>query len=317
MLNHYNMVGFCACRATNWRCLTIALVIAASVPSLGASGCGASTAASGVASAAAATTATPTTGTATFAATSSSSGVAAVQIITKADSSGSFDAVSVPMAGGVSVRASRLWNLDGSMITTGNVPSWFIEARAFLTSTRTSAGAPGSSGQLYDTPCAYFDNVTDVNPDTSGFYTIDGYNPSTGGTDIDQCTGAAAAEQNQTGMYVRIDRRFMNASDKLQIIVKAKPIDEPNTAVTPSSCVTSGFFDPAACTNQLYTLSLRTTPGASTKPFYILFPSAKALDLLTESVLVPINIDQSISTISIDRVKGGALIYGITVIRLL
>lgn len=248
-------------------------------------------------------------------AASAASAANAVQIIPKADPTGSFDAVSVPLAGGTSVKASRYYDLTGSLITTGNLPSWFVEARIFLTSTRTQGGSPTYSTS--NTPCAYFDTTsTDNNPDSSGFYTIDGYNTDNGNVDIDQCAGTAAAEQNQIGMYIRVDRRFMNSTDKLQLIVKAKPIDSPNTTVTPSSCVTAGFFDPSACANQLYTVSMRTSPGAATKPFYILFPSAKAYDLLSESVLLPINIDQSITTISIDRVKGGAIFYGLTVIRL-
>lgn len=251
--------------------------------------------------------------------TTTTSTVNAVQILPKADPTGSFDAAAVPAAGGASVKASRLYNLNGSLLTTSLIPTWFSEARVFLTSTRTSGANPASpSGS--DTPCAYFDTSTaDNNPDTSGFYTVDGYYSATlssGGTDIDQCAGTAAAELNKLGMYIKIDRRFMNATDKLQIIVKAKPLDAPNTAPTASSCVVGGNFDASACVNQLFTLSLRTAPFAATKPFYILFPSAKSLDLLSESVLLPISIDTSITTISIDRVKGGAIFYGLTVIRI-
>ena len=100
------------------------------------------------------------------------------------------------------------------------------------------------------------------------------------------------------------------------MFVKAKPLDEPNVAVQSSSCVVAGNFDPSSCVNQLFTLTMRTAPSAASKPFYILFPSAKALDLLSESVLLPINIDTSITTISIDRVKGGAIFYGLSIIRL-
>jgi hypothetical protein len=246
-----------------------------------------------------------------------SASINAFQVITKADPGASFDPVSVPLAGGSSVKASRIFGLDGSLIASENVPPWYVESRVFLTSTRTSPGAPSNKDS--DTPCAYFDTfANDNNPETTGFYTIDGYNPSTApkGSDVDQCAGTAASELNQLGLYVRIDRRFMNPTDRLQIIVKAKAIDAPNTAPTPSSCVVGGYFDASNCTNQLYTLTLRTAPGASAKPFYILFPSAKALDLLSESVLLPISIDQSISTISIDRVKGGAIFYGLTIVRL-
>lgn len=250
---------------------------------------------------------------------SNTSNVMAFQIITKASPSGSFDSPAVPAAGGISVKTQRLYNLDGSLITTGNVPTWYADSRVFLTSTRTAGTANPVSPSGSDTPCAYFDSFADNNPDTSGFYTIDGFNPTAPGvvSDIDQCAGTAAAELNQLGMYIRVDRRFMNPTDKLQIIVKAKPIEVPNTAPTSSSCVVGGFFDASACSNQLYTLTMRTAPGAAAKPFYILFPSAKALDLLSESVLLPIHIDTSITTISIDRVKGGAVFYGISVIRML
>lgn len=251
--------------------------------------------------------------------TTTTSTVNAIQIITKADPTGSFDGAAVPAAGGASVKASRLYNLNGSLVTTSLIPTWFSEARVFLTSTRTSGANPASpSGS--DTPCSYFDTSTaDNNPDTSGFYTVDGYYSPTlasGGTDIDQCAGTAAAELNKLGMYIKIDRRFMNTTDKLQIIVKAKPLDAPNSAPTPSSCVVGGNFDASACVNQLFTLSMRTAPFSATVPFYILFPSAKSLDLLSESVLLPISIDSSITTISIDRVKGGAIFYGLTVIRI-
>ena len=250
--------------------------------------------------------------------TTSTSTIKALQVILKADATGSFDAAAVPAAGGASIKASRVYKLDGTLITTSLVPTWFSEARAFLTSTRTSGANPVTPATS-NTPCSYFDTFNDNNPDTNGFYTVDGYYSSTlatGGTDIDQCAGTAAAELNQLGMYIKIDRRFMDATDKLQVIVKAKPLDAPNTAVTASSCVVGGFFDASACVNQLFTLTMRTAPAAASKPFYILFPSAKSLDLLSESVLLPINIDTSITTISIDRVKGGAVFYGLTIIRL-
>ena len=250
--------------------------------------------------------------------TTSTSTINALQVILKADATGSFDAAAIPGAGGASIKASRVYKLDGTLITTSLIPTWFSEARAFLTSTRTS-GANPVTPTTSNTPCAYFDTSNDNNPDTNGFYTIDGYYSSTlatGGTDIDQCAGTAAAELNQLGLYIKIDRRFMNTTDKLQVIVKAKPLDAPNTAVTSSSCVVGGFFDASACVNQLFTMTMRTAPAAASKPFYILFPSAKSLDLLSESVLLPINIDTSITTISIDRVKGGAIFYGLSIIRL-
>src|SRR5262245_13873026 len=59
--------------------------------------------------------------------TSLGSTVNAIQIITKADPTGSFDPVSVPLSGGASVKATRIFNLDGSSITVGNVPPWFVE----------------------------------------------------------------------------------------------------------------------------------------------------------------------------------------------
>lgn len=241
--------------------------------------------------------------------------ISAIQIIPKADSTGSFDAVAVPPAGGSAVRAARIFALDGSQIPTGNIPAWFGEARVFLTSSRTAGTANPVTPTTSNTPCAYFDSYTDNNPDTNGYYTIDGFNSDTT-ADVDQCAGAAATELNQLGMYVKVDRRFMNAGDRLQLIVKAKPIDQPNAAITPSSCVTGGYFDAAVCSNQLFTVSMRTAPLAPAKPFFFLFPTARALDLLSESVLLPISIDQSITTISIDRVKGGAIFYGFTLIRL-
>jgi hypothetical protein len=246
---------------------------------------------------------------------SSTSGLNAISIVTKADPSGSFDATSVPVAGGIAAKAQRLFNLDGSAITSGTVPAWFVESRLFLTSTRTSTGI--ASNVTSDTPCAYFDSYsTDINPDTSGYYTIDGYSPNSGSTDVDQCAGTAAAELNKVGLYINIDRRFMNATDKLQLIIKAKPLDSPNTAPTVSNCVTGGFFDAGACSNLYYTVTMRTAPYASAKPFFILFPSAKSMDLLSEQVLVPINNYSNIATISIDRVKGGVVLYGVSVIRM-
>ncbi len=318
MLNHNVTVGL--------RGLTLILIVISALPGLGASGCsgsasdaattGAVTSATAVGTTTATTSSTTsTTSSTTTTSFNTTSSINAIQVITKADPTGSFDPVSVPLAGGSSVRANRLYNLDGSLITAGTLPPWFIEARVFLTSTRTTSGAPSSTNG-WDTPCAYFDNVTDNNPDSSGFYTIDGYNTDNALTDVDQCAGTAGSELSQLGIYVRLDRRFMNPTDKVQLIVKAKPIDAPNTTLSPSSCVTSGFFDPGACSNQLFTMTMRTAPNASSKPFYILFPSAKANDLLSESVLLPINIDQSVSTISVDRVKGGAIFYGISIIRL-
>jgi hypothetical protein len=252
----------------------------------------------------------------TTAATSTYTGINAFQIITQAGSSGSFDNAAVPVSGGLLVSATRLFNLDGSSIASGNLPAWFVQSQVMLTSTRTSAGTPTYNGD--DTACAYFDLYSsDNNPDSSGFYTIDGYNTSTAATDIDQCAGTSASELAQLGAYFTVDRRFMNPTDKLEVIVKAKPIDAPNTAPTASTCVVGGYFDPSACVNTYYTVTMRSAPFASAQPFYILFPSAKAYDLLSETVLLPIQIDPSITTISVDRIKGGAILYGITVLRLL
>lgn len=243
-------------------------------------------------------------------------GINAVQIITKSGSTGSFDATSVPASGGVAAIAQRFFALDGSQISSGNMPTWISEAKLFLTSSRTSAGSPTYING--DTPCAYFDGYSgDSNPDSDSYYTIDGYNTSIFASDVDQCAGTGASELNKLGLYIKLDRRFMNATDKIQIIVKAKPIDAPNTTPTASSCVTGGYFDASNCSNQVYTLTMRTAPYASAQPFYLLFPSAKAYDLLSESIILPIQVDSNITTISMDRVKGGAIIYGITVIRLL
>ena len=249
--------------------------------------------------------------------TTSYSGVNAFQVITKTGASGSFDATAVPASGGVAPKAQRIFGLDGTQIAVGNIPTWYVESRVFLTSTNTSGTNTASTLTGSDTPCAYFDSTaTDNNPDSDNYYAIDGfYNPGAG--DIDQCAGTTAAELNKLSLYVQVDRRFMNSTDKLQIIVKAKPLDSPNTAPTASSCVVGGYFDPSACSNQYFALSMRTAPYAAAAPFYVLFPSAKSRDLLSETVLLPLQIDSGITTISIDRVKGGALFYGLTVLRLL
>ncbi|MEW6057450.1 MAG: hypothetical protein AB1540_12630 [Bdellovibrionota bacterium] len=250
--------------------------------------------------------------------TSSTSSIYAFQVITKAGSStGSFDGASVPAGGGIAVRAQRIFALDGGLISSANTPTWFSESRVFLTSTRTAGTANPAAPSTSNTPCAYFDSsTTDYNPDTSGFYTIDGYNSTTTTNDIDQCAGANAAELSRLGMYITLDRRFLASDEKINVIIKAKPIDAPNTAPTSTSCVVGGNFDASACSNQYFAVSLRSSPTAATRPYYILFPSAKALDLLSESVLIPLKIDANFNTISIDRVKGGAVIYGVTVIRL-
>ncbi len=265
----------------------------------------------------ASTSTTPAGSSGGGAGSSPTSGAAGFQIITRASSTGSFDAATPPVSGGLSIRAARIYNLDGSLLTTssGTYPTWFSQANVFLTSTRTSGGSPAYTGS--DTPCAYFDSYTDNNPDSSGHYVIDGYALPTGVTsDIDQCAGVVATEATQLGLYVRLDRRFMSVTDKLQVIINARPIEEPVTAPSASACVTGGAFDAAACTNQYYTVTMRSAPGATAQPFYILFPSAKSLDLLSESVLLPIQIDTSLTTITIDRVKGGSIFYGITVIRI-
>jgi hypothetical protein len=247
--------------------------------------------------------------------TFSYSGINAVQIIAKTGSNGSFDSVVPPPSGGLSVYASRYFNLDGSIISTSQVPTWLAQASLFITSTRTSPGSPSFTNA--DTACAYFDSyIGDNNPESDGYYTIDGYNTSSG-ADIDQCAGTQSSETSKLGLYIKLDRNFMNPTDKIQIIVKAKPIDAPNTAPSPSSCVVGGNFDPQNCVNTYFTVSMRTAPFASSQPFYVLFPSAKAYDLLSESVLLPIQIDPSVTTISIDRIKGGAIFYGVTIIRLL
>lgn len=312
LLNKTTLVGL--------RGLTLALVVAAALPSLGASSCGGdgADAGSGSSTSSGSVSVGGASASGASAASGTSSIVNAVQIITKGDPTGSFDLVSVPAAGGALVTASRFYNLDGSTITTANVPPWFAGAHVFLTSTRTSTGPPNPvANGLQDTPCAYFDTEVDANPDSTGFYTIDGYNTTFAPNDIDQCAGTAANELSQVGLNIVIDRTYMNPTDKLELIVKAELIDQPTTAPTPSTCISNGFFDPTVCSNQTYTVTMRTAPGAAAKPFFLLFPSASALDLLSQSVLLPINGNQSITTISIDRVKGGSVFYGMTVLRLL
>lgn len=259
------------------------------------------------------TTSGTSSGTTTTSSTTTSS-IRAIQLITKTGSTGSFDAAAAPAAGGLALTASRYFNLDGSQIPTAQKPTWLVNGKAFITSTRTQAGVPTYTTS--DTPCAYFDSTaTDNNPESNGYYLIDGYYSATG-PDVDQCAGVAAAELNQLGVYIQVDRAFMNSDEKLQLIVKAKPIDAPTTAPNATECISGGFFDAAICVNQYFTVTMRTAPAASAKPFYILFPSAKSMDLLSESVLLPINISTSITTISVDRVKGGAIIYGLTLIRI-
>lgn len=307
-------------RRSNKKNILIAVFALVSLSGCFSSGQPVTATAASSSSASTSTSSSTTSGTSSTDATTSSSisftGTNAVQIITKANSSnGSFDSAAVPVAGGLPLLATRIFNLDGSQIATGSIPSWFAQAKIFLTSTRTTAGAPTYVGD--DTPCAYFDSYsTDNNPDTSGFYTIDGAHDQNGNVDTDQCAGTALSELNQLAFYFQVNRAAMNATDKLQIIVKAKLIDPPNTAPTVSTCVVGGNFDASNCTNTLYTISMRSAPAAVTKPFYIMFPSAKALDLLSESILLPLPINTNITTISIDRVKGGMVLYGVTIVRL-
>lgn len=261
------------------------------------------------------TSSTSTTGTSgtTTTSTTTTSSTRAIQLITKTGSLGSFDAASAPASGGLALSAARFFNLDGSQIPTAQKPTWLVGAKTFITSSRSQAGVPAMTGS--DTPCAYFDSTNDNNPESNGYYVIDGYY-SAAGADIDQCAGVAASELNQLSIYIQIDRTFMESDENLQLIVKAKPINAPNTAPNPTECVAGGFFDAANCVNEYFTVSMRNAPGGAAKPFYILFPSAKSLDLLSESVLLPIRISNSITTISIDRVKGGAIIYGVSLIRM-
>lgn len=225
--------------------------------------------------------------------------------------------------------AKRFFDINGNAYSSTTMPTWFVGAYVYLTKTRTSSpdGSVAASGSKEDTPCAYFDTYgTDNNPGNAGFYAIDGFytSDSTTSPDIDQCAGATAAEQANLKLYFVIDRSKMNTNDKLNIIVTASPLDAPNTSPTPSGCVVGGMFDASACTNQLFTVTMRAGPTASApmgafmpaKPFFMLFPSAKALDLISESIYLPINAAPGISTISIDRVKGGAVFHNITIIRM-
>ena len=258
---------------------------------------------------------TPTSSSSTSTSSTSYSGTNAVQIITRTGTQGSFDSTAVPSSGGVTIYAQRFFDLQGSSLSTSQIPAWLTSASIFLTSTRSSSGTPANTGS--DTPCAYFDGFSDNNPETNNFYTIDGYNVRTGVTsDIDQCTGTAAAELNKLSIVLQINRSYLNSTDKFQIIVKARSIDEANSAPNPASCVVGGNFSPSSCSNQVYAVTLRTAPQAAALPFYYLFPSAKANDLLTESFFAPMHLNTSWTTISIDRVKGGAIFYGVSIIRL-
>ncbi len=246
---------------------------------------------------------------------------------------GSFNAGSVPASGGTYVTAARVFDLAGNLITnhTSQYPSWwFQDAGVFLTSTSTSypgGGAGATSSNSTDrelTPCAYFDSTDDNNPENTGYFTIDGImtnaaslSDATPTADIDQCAAITAAERAKMGLYVRIRRSgsSMGSSDKIQMIVKAKPLTPPNTAPVPTSCVVGGVFDATACATNVFTMAMRTAITAAARPFYMLMPSAKALDLISESVLLPVNIDSSITALTVDRLKGGAVFYSIILVK--
>lgn len=260
----------------------------------------------------------------------SSSGPNAVQIIFATGANGSFDASSVASTGGTYNYAQRFFDLKGNLLSNSN--SWWFKASSgtavFLTSTSTSYPGGGvgattsSSSSRYRTPCAYFDSTDDNNPETAGYYTIDGlvtnapsFSDSTAVADIDQCAGISNTEKSKLGIVFTLDRNYLSSTDKIQLIIKAKPLTTPNTAPVPSSCVIGGLFDATGCATNVFNVTLRTALGAAARPFFMLFPSAKALDLISESILLPTNFDSSITTITIDRLKGGAVFYSATLIR--
>jgi hypothetical protein len=261
------------------------------------------------------------------------SGPNAVQIIFATGASGSFDAVAVPAAGGTYAKVSRVFDLNGNTISnfSSTYPNWwFRTAAVFLTSTSTSFPAGGAGATTSNTtdrertPCAYFDTYDDNNPESNGSYTIDGLIPNaqslsdlTPAADIDQCAGITVAERSKLGFYAVLRRgsSSMGTTDKIQMIVRAKPLTPPNTAPVPSSCIVGGLFDATACATNVFTVSMRTAIGAAARPFYMLMPSAKSMDLVSESVLLPVNIDSTLTTITLDRLKGGAIIYSVILIK--
>lgn len=310
--------------------LSLALVTAAV-----SGGCLGSSNNNGATTAASANRSTGTTTTTTTSSTINS-GPAAVQIVLATGASGSFSAGSVPSSGGTYVTATKVYDLNGNLITSPatTYPYWWFEgAGVFLTSTSTSYAGGGAGATTSDTddyqitPCAYFDSATDNNPESAGYYTIDGIltnpsslaNPSgTNSADIDQCAGITAGERAKLGFYVKLRRSTstsMGTSDKIQMIIKARPLTAPNTAPVPSSCIVGGFFDATACATAVFTLTMRTGLAAAAKPFYMLMPSAKSLDLVSESVILPVNIDTTLTHITVDRLKGGAVFYSIILVK--
>ncbi len=266
--------------------------------------------------------------------TTSVQGPNAVQIILSSGSGGSFDNVTPPVTGGTFAPARRFYDLSGNQINPTTYPSWWFDTSTsgsgvFITSTSTSYPGGGTyatssaTSARYRTPCSYFDNFDDNNPETSGNFTIDGLvtnapslNDGTPAADMDQCAGATAGERAKLGMYFKFIRSNMLSTDKLQVIIRAKPLNTPNTAIVPSSCIVGGVFDATACSNAVFTVSMRTSLGAAARPFFMLMPSAKAMDLLSEMVLLPLHADPTITTVSIDRLKGGAAFYSITFVRI-
>jgi hypothetical protein len=299
-----------------------------------AAGCPATDAGTGAVKTASTSTATPSASPSSGATTASvTSGPAAVQIILATGSAASFNAASVPASGGTYVAATRAFDLSGNLITNyaTTYPNWwFQDAGVYLTSTSTSYPGGGSGATTSNstdrelTPCAYFDSTDDNNPESAGYFTIDGLTtnaPSltdtTPSADIDQCAGITAAERSRMGLYVRIRRSSasMGTNEKIQMIVKAKPLTTPNTAPVPSSCIVGGLFDATACATNVFTLSMRTAVTAAARPLYMLMPSAKALDLISESIMLPVNIDSTITALTIDRLKGGAVFYSIVLVK--
>ena len=275
-------------------------------------------------------TLTPTT---SASASAVASGPNAVTIALRTGSSGSFDAASVAATGGTYSKVARSFDLNGNLIVTSGYQNWWFDpanSGVYLTSTSTSYPGGGSgatassSANKQVTPCAYFDSYDDNNPEANGSYTIDGIIPNASSyttssvADIDQCAGITAGEKANLGMYFTIKRGSanMNSTDKLQIMIRARSLTPPNIAPVPSSCVVGGLLDPTACASTVFTVSMRTALGAAARPFFMFMPSAKSLDLISESILLPINIDPALTVITIDRLKGGAVFYDVKLVRI-
>ena len=261
-------------------------------------------------------------------------GVRAVKIVFRqANPQGSFDApptngtVAVPGGG---LRATRLFNADGSLLATGGVgtpgwPKWITAIELGISGTlNTSAPNPdcarfSASNEDANSLCTWGGSVSQPCGAPPGLYRVAEYD----------CADAAASGASPAlkgtggpndGIYVRVqlsrDTNYLGAGENIMAVLEYSASAFSAAPSDPTVCFTGGTFNPSApgCADQVWQTFLKHDPSELVQPFLMLVPPSYAhsvvatnssgTGLATKQFFLPIATDPTLSVFQMSRISG-------------